>query len=286
MAIIYKDFECFDCSIEEIEIPKYHKIDTIFKRKNVEIEEKKYKNTIIPEFTTPLFEALKDMKWSVTEKIDGTNTRIHINYYYSNSKDLGLEDHAIKIEGCTNNAEFNKNVEANLIEYLKTKEEKILNFCHKQKDNYFNKNSSKSFYSINYIIFGETFGRNVQSGGRYRKNNADFIAFDIMASDACKGMQTAKFYEEDTMRSILSEIGIDVVPYIGDFTIREVIEKLTQENTPTSLISEDTTLPIEGYVLKPKKLLYDNRGHRLITKLKVKDFIPYIGTDKLQEFLK
>lgn len=284
MAIIYRDFEYFECSIGEIEIPEYHKIDSIFKRKNVEIEGKKYKNTIIPEFTTPLFEALKDMKWSVTEKIDGTNTRIHINY--SNSKDLGIEDYAIKIEGRTNNAEFNKNVETNLIEYLKTKEESILNFCRKQRDNYFNKNSSKSFYSINYIIFGETFGKDIQSGGRYRKNNADFIAFDFMASDDRKGMQTAKFYEEDTMRSILSEIGIDVVPYIGNFTIREVIEKLTQENAPTSLISEDTTLPIEGYVLKPKKILYDNRGRRIITKIKVKDFVPYVGTDKLQEFLK
>lgn len=161
-------------------------------------------------------------------------------------------------------------------------------FCRKQKDKYFEKleDENKKFFSVGYVIFGETFGKNIQSGKRYRKNNVDFIAFDFMSIDVNGRMETAKYYEDETMRAILSEIGIDVVPYLGDYTFREIIEKLTQKNIPTSLISEDVNLPIEGYVLKPKKNLYDSRGHRLITKLKVKDFAPYIGTDRLQDFLK
>ena len=52
---------------------KYQKIQTLFLRDD--------KNIIIPDqFTYPEFEYLKDNKWECTEKIDGTNIRIELDF--------------------------------------------------------------------------------------------------------------------------------------------------------------------------------------------------------------
>ena len=51
---------------------EYHKIQTVFHRS----PESNYKQLMEGVFALPEFELLKDIEWTWTEKIDGTNIRI------------------------------------------------------------------------------------------------------------------------------------------------------------------------------------------------------------------
>ena len=51
---------------------EYHKIETLFER-----DMEGNKRLIEGKFRNPLVEYLKDNRWQFTEKIDGTNIRVH-----------------------------------------------------------------------------------------------------------------------------------------------------------------------------------------------------------------
>lgn len=51
---------------------KYHKIETVFKR-----DEEGSKKLIPGKFRSEAIEFLADNEWCFTEKIDGTNIRVH-----------------------------------------------------------------------------------------------------------------------------------------------------------------------------------------------------------------
>ncbi|MBU1082564.1 MAG: hypothetical protein KKB59_18905, partial [Spirochaetes bacterium] len=54
--------------IMEVNMQKYHKIQTVFKRD----PETKFKTLLIGDFALPEFEYLKNNLWVYTEKVDGT----------------------------------------------------------------------------------------------------------------------------------------------------------------------------------------------------------------------
>ena len=45
------------------------------------------------------------------------------------------------------------------------------------------------------------------------------------------------------------------------------------QDKPKSWIAEDHSLDMEGFVARPSVELRDRMGHRIITKVKVKDFV-------------
>ena len=47
---------------------------------------------------------------------------------------------------------------------------------------------------------------------------------------------------------------------------------LCQDGTQQSAIAHDSSLTIEGFVMRPAHELIDRRGRRVITKIKCKDF--------------
>ena len=59
----------------------YDKINTLFKRDSKN-------NIIVGDYTFDLFETLKDTKWECTEKIDGTNIHIDIDWRSENEWEL------------------------------------------------------------------------------------------------------------------------------------------------------------------------------------------------------
>lgn len=128
--------------------PEYTKIQTAFKR-----DERK---VIIPgEWTLPEFAYLADKDWTWTEKVDGTNIRLHWN----GSK--------LTIGGRTDNAQ----VPASLVAKLgPLSDPGIWREIFPDADD--------------VTVYGEGYGAKIQSGGMYRPDQA-LIVFDVVVSEVC-----------------------------------------------------------------------------------------------------
>jgi len=113
------------------------------------------------------------------------------------------------------------------------------------------------------VLYGEGYGPKIQSGGRYA-DEASFILFDAAAGGV--------WLERPTLEEIATALGIAIVPVIGHGTPQEAVDK-TREGF-TSVVAKDSTLMAEGIVLRPVVELLDRRGHRIIGKIKHKDFRP------------
>jgi hypothetical protein len=68
---------------------------------------------------------------------------------------------------------------------------------------------------------------------------------------------------------VASKFGVQTAPFIGDMTLEEATEMVRQGfNTRLG----DGAGQAEGLIGRPAETLFDRKGHRLITKLKTKDF--------------
>ena len=215
---------------------EYNKIQTIFKRDE--------HNIIIPgEFTWPEFELLKDIKWQCTEKIDGTNTSIHII-----PTESGYE---VEFHGRTERAQMPPHL-------LKRLEEL---FPYDKLIDVFTEGGTKDFTEP-IILYGEGYGAKIQKGGNYIKNGCDFILFDIKIG--------RWWLERLALEEIAEKLGIKVVPYIGDMTIAEACDFVDKGFKST--IAENPDYDAEGLVLKAPYGLLLRNGGRLMTKIKSCDF--------------
>lgn len=219
---------------------EYPKINTLFKREIFG------NNCIIPEFTLPEFKWMRFCKFECTEKIDGTNIRIIIDW-------KSQYDYSISFGGRTDRAI--------IPDHLKEKLHSIFDD--------FNPNDVFEFKNPEKIIlFGEGYGRKIQSAGsNYLKDRVDFILFDIYFCNS------NLWLNRESCEDISKKIGIDIVPLIGYFTIDEAIE-IVQKGM-VSKISENKEFISEGLVLKTPDGLNRRNGQRIITKLKTCDFKQY-----------
>jgi ATP-dependent RNA circularization protein (DNA/RNA ligase family) len=209
---------------------EYPKIQTLFKR------DFSTNKIIESEYTLDEFRYLEGNQWECTEKIDGTNTSVVI------TKDN------IEFHGRTENAV----IPTELLDKLHQL------FPVSIADDIFGHNPLLE----EITLFGEGYGRKIQSGGRYIADGVNFILFDVRID---KWWLTRKSVED-----IAANLGIDVVPLIGMMTIPEAIQYV--KDGFKSLISEDKTLNAEGLVLKTPVGLLGRDGNRIITKIKTKDF--------------
>src|SRR5258707_1315505 len=129
--------------------PEYPKIQTLFKRDE--------RNVIVPgDWTTDEFAYLKDCPWRWTEKVDGTNIRLHWD---------GL---SLTIGGRTDNAQ----VPTFLISALeRLRDTSLLNRI-------FSDSTLVKPYEQDVTIYGEGYGPKIQSGGQYRQD-VTVIVFDV-----------------------------------------------------------------------------------------------------------
>ena len=233
---------------------EYSKIQTLFKRDDAGI--------IIPtEFTYPEFEFMKDCKFRGELKVDGTNTRIIVMPSSPYNKAF------IEFKGRTDKAQM----PSQLLEELNRlfDEEKIIN--------YFN-NSDKDFNEP-IIIYGEGYGKKIQScGGKYCKDHAKFIVFDIKIGEW--------WLNRESIEQICKDLNLEVVPIMGYFTLQEAIDFVkTGFKDP---IAEEN-LDAEGLVLKTDLNIRRRNGERIITKIKTCDFRKYeakYGKDYINHQLK
>lgn len=219
---------------------KYQKIQTLFLRDD--------KNIIIPDqFTYPEFEYLKDNKWECTEKIDGTNIRIELDF---NVHDDGVREVNVNFKGRTDEA----TIPAHLYRRL--------------KELFDNVNWLEIFDITNttsITLYGEGYGTKIQKGGNYISSGVDFILFDVKVDKW--------WLQRDAVEDIANKLNIKIVPLIGYMTIPEAVEYVKKGFKST--IAENKDYDAEGLVLKTTTGLLRRNGERLITKIKTVDFRKY-----------
>lgn len=129
----------------------YEKIETVFCR-----DTDGTKRLILNDFRNPTIAYLKNNTWVFTEKIDGTNIRIH------------WDGHKVEFGERTDKAQIPAHLLDKLNELFATTEvEELFEQTWGDKD---------------VILFGEGYGPKIQNGGAYR-DDVSFILFDVLVGD-------------------------------------------------------------------------------------------------------
>lgn len=218
---------------------EYHKIETLYERDEATHRLKQplvLKNRVY---------GIVD-PWVFTEKIDGTNVRC----MWDGSK--------VTFGGKTDAEQLH----ADLVKWL--------------YENVTPEKFSKAF-SMNdqptddmspptpVILYGEGYGSGIQNGGGYSPTKK-FILFDVLVH----GADGHKWWlSDENVRDIASKMGLDAVPLVGTMTLAAATE-MVRAGLPSAI--GDGTVRAEGLVGRPAEALFDKKGHRLIVKLKTKDF--------------
>lgn len=206
---------------------EYNKIDTVYER-----DVDGTKKLIEGKFRSKAVEFLADCNWTFTEKIDGTNIRIH------------WDGHKVEFGGRTERANIPSHLLNKLIEiFLNNETEELFEQTFGEKD---------------VILFGEGYGIKIQNGGNYRPD-VGFILFDVMVNGI--------YLNRDNVEEIAKAFGIEVVPVVMRGTIKEAVSFV--KTAPNSTIG---TAKMEGLVGRPSVELLEGRGKRIIIKIKVCDF--------------
>lgn len=115
-----------------------------------------------------------------------------------------------------------------------------------------------------FTLVGEGYGRGIQKGSNYPTEQT-FIGFDIVTP-------FNNYLLRKDVVDIFTKLGVPVVPIVGQGTLPEAIQFVV--NGFKSYLKDDWA---EGIVAKPSAELKTRLGHRLITKIKRKDFLHLIG---------
>jgi ATP-dependent RNA circularization protein (DNA/RNA ligase family) len=184
------------------------------------------------QWSKPEFDYLQNNIWTFDEKIDGTNIRV------------SWIDGVVEFRGRTNNA----SIPAPLIH-------RLMELFPKEKfeEAFFGVMDSKAV-----ILYGEGYGAKIQKGAAY-SDKQDFILFDVQVGNW--------WLARADVELIAVKMGLDTTPILGEGTIHQAIEKVA-----IGFKSKFGTADAEGLVLRPKTVLFNNKGERIITKIKTRDF--------------
>lgn len=218
---------------------EYPKIDTLYDR-----DDKHF--VIAGQLRRPEFGIIKG--WSLTEKIHGRNTRVTL-----------FDNGEIEYGGKTDDAE----IPPSLLEYLKrTFTPEVL---------------KAALWLPNKVIpnvatiYGEGYGPKMMPGsGKYNKD-VSFRLFDCLID----GVSGSWWLERSSLEDVARKLGIKCVPIIGYIDrLPETAQDLYMILSESVVAREEsgTGETPEGVIAKSNPLVYDNRGNRLMWKLKMKDF--------------
>lgn len=210
--------------------PTYHKIQSVFKRD----PDNRYKTFLIGEWAEPEFGYLADLIWEATEKVDGTNCRIHI--------DESRED-GMRVGGRTENAQLHADLYRRLTEI----------------------GASAIANDLDGLtLYGEGYGAGIQKGGGNYRSDKGFILFDVMVTE------TGVFLERRNVEDIAKTLRIQRVLHVAwKGTLNDAVSWFRSNVYVFSTLREGEA---EGWVLRPKTELRTRLNRRIITKMKVKDF--------------
>lgn len=211
---------------------EYHKIETVYKR---DIEGTK--KLVQGEYRDRAVMFLANCNWIWTEKVDGTNIRVH------------WDGHKVEFGGRTDKA----NIPAPLVNKL--------------NDLFGGETNAQMFEQLfadkDVILFGEGYGAKIQNGGDYTDGTSvDFILFDILIDGV--------YLERENVEAIAEAFGIKVVPIVLEDNVSAAVEFVRTH--PMSSLGNHMH-EMEGVVGRPEVELMDRRGNRLIVKVKYRDFV-------------
>jgi len=201
--------------------------------------ETKWRTLLEGQYAKPEFEYLKDTKWQFTEKIDGTNIRVIID-------PPGEACRAgVHFEGKTERAQIPHFLLDTLIETFRCED--------------------FSGFENGVTLYGEGFGNKIQKVGKlYMPDAVGFTLFDVKIGHT--------WLQRGDVVEIAARFSIPVVPTVGFGTLDDMVDTVKRR-----LDSFYGPFTMEGLVARPVVELKDRGGHRIITKLKCKDFD---GTNK------
>lgn len=206
---------------------EYHKIDTIYERST-----DGSKKLIEGKWRSDAVRYLAENQWLFTEKIDGTNIRVH------------WDGHKISFGGRTDKAQIPAHLINKLTElFLNAETEQLF---------------EQKFGEMEVTLFGEGYGAKIQSGGDYRPD-VGFILFDVLIGD--------NYQTRDSVENIARCFNLEIVPIVLCGTIQDGVNYV--KNKPMSTIG---SAKMEGLVGRPAIELRDRCGKRIIVKIKVHDF--------------
>lgn len=205
---------------------EYHKIEGLFKR------DENTKKLNFGEYRSLAVEYLANADWIFTEKIDGTNIRVH------------WDGHRVAFGGRTDKA----NIPAPLMICLEQM------FGGETNEQIF----EEHFGEKEVTLYGEGYGPKIQNGGNYR-SDVSFILFDVQVGDV--------WLTRENVEAVARYFGVDVVPVIMTGTIQEAVDFVRTH--PASTFG---TAKMEGLVGRPAVELKTSAGNRVIVKIKVRDF--------------
>jgi len=209
----------------------YPKIETLFNRSEADFK-------VTDELRRPEFGLVKD--WVVTEKVDGTNIRVHFD----------MDHQQVTFSGRTDKAQIPKDLEAALEFKFREAVPEFIEHC-------------ELFGLDSMTLYGEGFGPKIQKGGGLYGDSVDFIGFDVMVNDST-------FLQFFQMQGTFAAFNIPTVPILfHKATVDEVVD-LCREGFPSVLSNK--VEKCEGVVARPAFNLFDQRGSRVMWKLKNTDF--------------
>lgn len=253
----------------------YTKIDTLYKRfmkLGVTLPADKerwrvFQNNIIPGlFSNPVFKLFvsNGILLECYSKVDGTNSKIA--FFPS--------DGSVKVGGKTDDAVSQKGQFEWLDEFAKERANELKELFgslaprYKYADNREALTPTSATPSVEerpVLIYGEWFGAGIQKGGgRYCKEGRRFIVFDIC--------QQGWWLPRDKRDEVCAKLGLETVPYLGERTLHQV-ESVVIGGFATKVPNvSDPTLLEEGIVCRPVIPFCDERGNRVIVKVKTCDY--------------
>ena len=194
----------------------------------------KFRTFLEGQWACPEFGYLADCEWTFTEKIDGTNVRV----YWDGAN--------VKFGGRTDDAQMPMFLLERLSEVFTA--DKLASVLGPQGD---------------VTLFGEGYGAKIQKGGgNYIPNGCSFILFDIAGGET--------WFERSKVEETGDALDIPIVPVVGRGCLRLAIDMVRSGFNSWRAATPETQA--EGLVMRPSTELRTRMGHRIITKVKAKDF--------------
>lgn len=224
----------------------YSKIDTLFDRDDSF-------RVDVTRLRRPVFGTID--RWLVTEKVDGTNMRL-IFQMDENPGGDGTEPPVLStaVRGKTDNASVPPQLLAHcqaLVDRLRSTVGGLM----------------LDRGLTEYVLYGEGYGAKIQGGGRYRPDQG-FVLFDV-------GVGGGRFLADEVVTATAEQLMLPRVPLLngGEPMATDEVVKLVQGGFASDAATTfDPEFMAEGVVARTVEPLYDNRGERLVWKLKAKDF--------------
>lgn len=109
------------------------------------------------------------------------------------------------------------------------------------------------------VLYGEGYGAKIQKVGSSYRNDQDFVLFDVLVD--------RWWLQRADVHDVAEKLSLDVVPVIGEGTLYEAVDLAKR-----GIRSAWGNFEAEGIVARPKTEMLTRGGHRIIAKIKCRDF--------------